>query len=343
MTQNKASNRCRIGVIGAGRIGKLHAENIKYRLPQFELLAISDPQLDRDWAGSLSIPFTSADADTLIQHPDLDALLIASPSGWHIEQIKAASEAGKAIFCEKPLGLKESECLEALRVVDANGSLLQLGFNRRFDPGIASLQARVQKGEIGMPQIVRITSRDPACPPKGYGATSGGLFMDMSIHDFDMARFVTASEVVEVYASGAVLIDPDFETWNDVDTAIIQLRFANGALGVIDNSRQAVYGYDQRVEVFGSEGMLLADNQVENRVTHYTREHSRQAKPLYFFLERYQQAFTAELSAFYDAWANKKASPVSGWDALQAMRIAMAAQQSLQTNAPVRLTDIQSS
>lgn len=343
MTEHSISNRCRIGILGAGRIGKLHAENITYRLPHFDLVAISDPLLDNEWAASLSIPFTSNNAEALIHHPDLDAVLIASPSGCHIEQIKAASQAGKAIFCEKPLGLRENECVEALRVVDANATLLQLGFNRRFDPGVASLQARVQTGEIGTPQIVRITSRDPVCPPKGYGATSGGLFMDMSIHDFDMARFVTGSEVVEVYASGAVLIDPDFETWNDVDTAIIQLRFANGALGVIDNSRQAVYGYDQRVEVFGSDGMLLADNQVEHRVTQYTREHTRQAKPLYFFLERYQQAFIAELSAFYDAWANKKASPVSGWDAVQAMRIALAAQQSMQNNAPVRLADVPSS
>jgi len=337
MTQTSANSRCRIGILGAGRIGKLHAENIKFRLPQFELLAISDPKLDRDWAKSLSIPVTSTEANELIDHPDLDALLIATPSDWHIEQINAASKAGKAIFCEKPLGLQEADCVAALQVVEANNTLLQLGFNRRFDPGVASLQARVQAGDIGSPQIVRITSRDPACPPKGYGATSGGLFMDMSIHDFDMARFVTGSEVVEVYASGAVLIDPDFETWNDVDTAIVQLRFASGALGVIDNSRQAVYGYDQRVEVFGSEGMLLADNQVENRVTQYTRHEAKQAKPLYFFLERYQQAFMAELTAFYDAWANKKASPVSGWDALQAMRIAMAAQESLRTNLPVRL------
>ncbi|KTD60488.1 inositol 2-dehydrogenase [Legionella shakespearei] len=326
---------CRIGIVGAGRIGKLHAENIKYHLPQFDLRVVADPQLDQQWGDKLSVSCLSTKVEDVLFHPDLDAVIIASPSHLHLEQIKAASESGKAIFCEKPIGLDEEEIVSALQVVEANKTLLQLGFNRRFDPSFANLQKRVQEGELGAPHIVKITSRDPACPSKEYCATSGGIFMDMTIHDFDMARFVTQSEVVEVYATGAVLINPDFEAFNDVDTALIQLRFANGALGIIDNSRQAVYGYDQRVEVFGQKGMLLAANQLQHSVMHYSSQTTAQANPQYFFLERYQQAYLTELHSFYDAWANNKASPVSGEDGLQALRIAKAAKRSLESGLPV--------
>lgn len=328
---------CRIGIAGAGRIGKLHAENIKYHLPQFDLQILADPLLDKQWAEKLSVPCLSNKVEDVLFHPDLDAVIIASPSHLHLEQIRAASESGKAIFCEKPIGLDEEEIVSALHVVDSNHTLLQLGFNRRFDPSFANLQQRVQTGELGETHVVKITSRDPACPSKEYCATSGGIFMDMTIHDFDMARFVTQSEVVEVYATGAVLINPDFELFNDVDTALIQLRFANGALGVIDNSRQAVYGYDQRVEVFGEKGMLLAANQLEHSVMHYSQKTTVQANPQYFFLERYQQAYLAELHSFYDAWVNNKPSPVSGEDGLQALRIAKAAKRSLETKLPVAL------
>lgn len=329
---------CRIGIVGAGRIGKLHAENIVFHLPQFKLESIADPFLDRHWAEKLGIPHASDQADEVLYHSDLDAVLIASPSHLHLKQIIAASSSHKAIFCEKPIGLNEEEIESVLDIVERNNTLLQLGFNRRFDPSFANIQKRVQVGEIGAPHILRITSRDPACPSKEYCATSGGIFMDMSIHDFDMARFLMQSEVVEVYATGAVLINPDFEQFHDVDTAIIQLRFANGAFGVIDNSRQAIYGYDQRIEVFGSDGMLLAENQKEHTVTRYSRSTTDSAKPQYFFLERYQQAYLAELHAFYDVWDANASSPVSGFDGLQALRIATAAKQSLERHLPVLLS-----
>lgn len=338
MNSIRQQRKCRIGIIGAGRIGKLHAENIKYHLPQYELLAITDPFLDKEWADRLSIAGQYNTAEEVIFHHDLDAILIASPSTLHLEQINAASEAGKAIFCEKPIGLNEEDILEALKTVQANNTLLQLGFNRRFDPSFAHLQRQVKTGEIGVVHIVKITSRDPRCPTQEYCATSGGLFMDMTIHDFDMARFLTQSEVVEVFATGSVLINPEFEALQDIDTAIIQMRFANGALAVIDNSRQAVYGYDQRIEVFGSEGMLLAANQLKHSVTHYSNTTTEQANPEYFFLERYHQAFIAELGSFYDAWLYNKPSPVSGKDGLQALRIAQAAKQSLTTKLPVFLS-----
>lgn len=337
MNNTKITKQCRIGIIGAGRIGKLHAENIKNHLPQFNLITVADPNIDKHWAQSLSVEYISNKIEDVLFHQDLDAVIIASPSNWHLEQILAASESGKAIFCEKPIGLIEEDIVSVLNVVNENETLLQLGFNRRYDPSFSNLQKRVQAGEIGEPHIIKITSRDPACPSKEYAATSGGIFMDMTIHDFDMARFLSQSEVVEVYATGSVLINSEFKELNDVDTAIIQLCFANGALGVIDNSRQAVYGYDQRVEVFGNAGMLLAANQLENTVTHYSKKFTSEANPKYFFLERYQQAYLAELNAFYDAWINNKPSPVSGEDALKALQIAKAAQQSLETQLPVVL------
>ncbi|KTC68918.1 myo-inositol-2-dehydrogenase [Legionella birminghamensis] len=331
------NKKCRMGIIGAGRIGKLHAANLQMQLPQFHLAAIADPQLDTHWARDLQIPMVSRNSEDILFNPDIDAVLIASPSDLHINQIIQASEAGKAIFCEKPLGLCEADILKAIEILNNNKTLLQVGFNRRFDPSFANLQHRIKTGEIGQPQLICITSRDPACPSKEYCASSGGIFMDMTIHDFDMARFLANSEVVEVYAAGAILINPDFEAFNDVDTATIQLRFANGALGMINNSRQAVYGYDQRIEVLGAEGMLFAGNQTAHHVVSYAINGTHSANPQYFFLERYQQAFVAEMTAFYQSWISETSSLVSAHDGLQALRIAQAAKESLRLNAPVKL------
>lgn len=327
----------KVGIIGAGRIGRLHAENIQSQLPQLQLIGIADPYLDNSWAENLSIPICALSPETILTHPDIEAVIIASPSSLHIEHLIIASESGKAIFCEKPLGLNENEILSAIKIIERNNTLLQVGFNRRFDPHFSNIQQRVEAGEIGHSQIMKITSRDPACPNKDYIAESGGIFMDMTIHDFDMARFIMGCEVTEVYAQGSVLINPDFEAFNDVDTAIVQLRFANGALGVIDNSRQAVYGYDQRVEIFGSQGMLWADNQLQHGVHKLNQQGNAQANPLYFFLERYQQAYINELLAFYHAWLDQKPSPVPAIAGLQALRIAQAANLSLQHNKPVSL------
>lgn len=328
---------CRMGILGAGRIGKLHAENIYYRLPQFSLAAIADPFIDHDWAETLQIAQVTANAEEVINNPDIDAVLIASPTTLHQQQVIAASEAGKAIFCEKPLGLSEEEILICLAVVEKHKTLLQIGFNRRFDPNFSSIRARILGGAIGSPNLVHITSRDPMCPPRDYCKTSGGMFMDMSIHDFDMARFLIGAEVTEVFAQGSVLIHPYFSEFNDIDTAVVQLRFANGALAVIDNSRQAVYGYDQRVEVTGERGALFGKHRLQNTVTLMTQHETIAANPLYFFLQRYQTAFVSELNAFYHAWSTGGSSPVSGQDGLQAVLIAAAANQSLHTHQPVRL------
>lgn len=330
---------CKLGIIGTGRIGRLHAENIQAHLPQFQLIGVADPCLDKAWAANLSVPLCETSPEAILTHPEIEAVLIASPSSLHIEHLIMASESGKAIFCEKPLGLTEEDIIAALAVIDRNKTLLQIGFNRRFDPHFANLQQRVIAGEIGRSQVLKITSRDPVCPSKDYIAHSGGIFMDMTIHDFDMARFIMGSEVVEVYASGAVLINPDFEAFNDVDTAIVQLRFANGALGIIDNSRQAVYGYDQRLEIFGSQGMLWADNQLQHGVHKLDHHGNSRANPQYFFLERYQQAYINELSAFYHAWHHHQPSPVPGVAGLQALRIALAAKNSLENNKPVHVSN----
>lgn len=329
---------CRLGIIGAGRIGRLHAENIQSILPQFQLLGISDPCLDKPWADGLAIPLCSASPEAILTHSEIDAVLIASPSSFHIEHLIMASEAGKAIFCEKPLGLTEEDILSAMAVIARNNTLLQIGFNRRFDTHFANLQQRVAAGEIGHAHMLKITSRDPVCPTKEYISHSGGIFLDMTIHDFDMARFIMGHEVTEVYANGSVLINPDFEAFNDVDTAIVQLRFANGSLGVIDNSRQAVYGYDQRIEILGSQGMLWADNPLQHSVHQLNQHGNSQANPQYFFLERYQQAYINELLAFYQAWSQQKPSPVPAAAGLQALRIAQAAKISLCSNKPVSVS-----
>lgn len=328
---------CRIAVIGTGRIGRLHAENITRQLPQFQLVGLADPALDWDWAKSLCVPLCSQDPNELIHADGIDALILASPSDQHVSQLLLAAAAGKAVFCEKPLGLEEAAIQTVLSAFDDRNLLLQVGFNRRFDPHFAALQQRVQAGEMGQPQVLKITSRDPACPPLAYVAQSGGLFMDMTIHDFDMARFILGSEVQEVYASGAVLINPDFESCQDIDTAIVQLRFSSGALAVIDNSRQAAYGYDQRLELLAAKGMLWVDNLKENQLQALAASGHWQAKPEYFFLQRYQQAYINELTAFYQAWATGQPSPVPGLAGLQALRIAKAANRSLATNQPVRL------
>ncbi|KTD75141.1 myo-inositol-2-dehydrogenase [Legionella waltersii] len=332
------NKRCRIGILGAGRIGKIHAENVKYHIPNCELVALADPNLDFQWAENLGIALMTHHSEEVINHPNIDAIIIASPSTQHIQHINDSIKAGKSVFCEKPIGINEEEIVSTLQAVRDSNTLLQIGFNRRFDPSFSNLRLRLKGGEIGSPQLIRITSRDPRCPSTEYIATSGGLFLDMTIHDFDMARYLAQSEVVEVYAMGAVLINPEFENLNDIDTAIIQLRFMNGTMATIDNSRQAVYGYDQRIEVFGSEGMLQANNIHEHSVSCLNANNSYSAKPQYFFLERYQQAFVEEIKAFCEAWKNSLPSPVSGNDALQALRIANAANQSLKTKLPVVLS-----
>jgi myo-inositol 2-dehydrogenase/D-chiro-inositol 1-dehydrogenase len=331
-----------LGIVGAGRIGKLHAENLAVNR-KVRIKTISDVQNDSklvEWASSLGIENVTDDFNEILSDVEIDAILICSPTNTHVPMIIQAAEAGKHIFCEKPISLDYIDSKRALNAAQKANVKLQIGFNRRFDHNFKRVREAVLEGNIGDIHIVKITSRDPSPPPAEYIQGSGGLFMDMAIHDFDMARYLTGSEVVEVSAKGAVLVDPVFGQFGDVDTAIITLKFANGALGVIDNSRKAVYGYDQRVELFGNEGCVSISNDFENSAEWSTSQGVFKDKPKLFFLERYNGAYIDEMNQFVASLLNNQDVLVSGNDGLQAELIAAAAKQSLQENRTVSLSEL---
>ncbi|MGH2536300.1 MAG: inositol 2-dehydrogenase [Candidatus Promineifilaceae bacterium] len=335
--------RVRIGLIGAGRIGAVHAQSIIQHVEAAELAAVADVNLEAAEAlgRRYGVPLVSADYRQLLDEPGIDAVAICSATATHSPIIQDAAAAGKHIFCEKPLDLDLARIDAALAAVAAGGVKLQVGFNRRFDASFGRLRQLVAAGELGRPHLLRITSRDPAPPPLEYVTTSGGLFLDMTIHDFDMARFLMGSEVERVYAVGRVLVDPAIGAAGDIDTAAISLEFSDGGLGLIDNSRQAVYGYDQRAEVFGSEGMAAAENLTPDAVTRADGRGVHSAKPLYFFLERYLPAYVAEMRAFVGALAEDRPPPVGGRDGRQAVALALAAGRSLREGRPVRVAEVE--
>jgi myo-inositol 2-dehydrogenase/D-chiro-inositol 1-dehydrogenase len=335
-------NTLRFGVIGAGRIGKIHAENLATRIPGVEVAAIADVELNaaRDLAAHLHVPAAVEDYHAILSDPTIDAVAICSSTDTHARIVIEAAEAGKHIFCEKPIDHNLEKIDAALDAVEKAGVKLQIGFNRRFDPNFRKVQTMVAEGKIGTPHIVRITSRDPAPPPVAYVRVSGGMFLDMTIHDFDMARYLSGSEVEEVFVAAGVMVDPAIGEAGDVDTAVITLRFANGAIGTIDNSRKAVYGYDQRVEVFGSEGMLQAHNNTPDQDVYFNADGVHSSKPLYFFLERYMESFIAEMKEFVRCIQEDSAPLVSGIDGRIPVMIGMAAKKSYVENRPVRLSEI---
>jgi myo-inositol 2-dehydrogenase/D-chiro-inositol 1-dehydrogenase len=335
-------NNLRFGVIGAGRIGKIHAENLAMRIPGVEVAAIADVDLKaaQDLAVRLHVPVAVDDYHVLFSDPSIDAVAICSSTDTHARLVVEAAQAGKHIFCEKPIDYELTKIDAALEAVEKAGVKLQIGFNRRFDPNFRKVRAMVAEGRIGEPHIIRITSRDPAPPPVSYVKVSGGLFLDMTIHDFDMARYLSGSEVEEVYVAAGVMVDPEIGAAGDVDTAVITLRFANGAIGTIDNSRKAVYGYDQRVEVFGSLGMVQAHNNTTDNDVYYTAEGVQSAKPLYFFLERYMESFIAELREFVHSVRDDTTPPVVGIDGRIPVVIGMAAKKSYLENRPVKISEI---
>ena len=339
MNTNKQIN---IAIIGAGRIGKLHAENLAHRIKNARPAAITDVIVDvaRQTANELQIPIVETDYKRVLADKTIDAVLICSSTNTHAQIIQEAAEAGKHVFCEKPVDLNLQRIQAVLECVEKSGVKFQVGFNRRFDVNFSRLKEKLSAGEIGTPHILRITSRDPAPPPLDYVKISGGIFLDMTIHDFDMARFLTGSEVVEVYAIGDALIDPAFKQAGDIDTAIITLKFENGVIGTIDNSRQAAYGYDQRVEIFGSKGMLQANNTTPDQVVLLNQQAVLASKPHYFFLERYREAYVTEIQAFVDAVLNDTDPPVTGIDGLAPLKIGLAAKKSLAEERAVRLEEI---
>jgi myo-inositol 2-dehydrogenase / D-chiro-inositol 1-dehydrogenase len=331
-----------IGLIGAGRIGRLHAEHLA-RNPQVKLHTVSDINITEEltrWAADLGDTIVTDDYTHILTNPAIQAVYICSSTNTHVPLIKEAALAGKHIFCEKPISLDYRQTAEVLETVRECGVILQTGFNRRFDHNFSRVRELVQEGKVGKPHLIRITSRDPAPPSSEYIKVSGGLFMDMAIHDFDMARFLSGSEVKEVYVQGAVLVDPVIGELGDIDTAIITLEFNSGALGVIDNSRKAVYGYDQRVEVFGSEGSVSVTNDHPNTVEISTKDMVFRDNPKFFFLERYHESYVDETRQFIHSIQHGVQPPVDGNDALQAERIAFAARKSLLERRPVSLSEI---
>jgi myo-inositol 2-dehydrogenase/D-chiro-inositol 1-dehydrogenase len=337
------TGRTKIGIIGAGRIGQVHAESLTQRIPAADVLIVSDVNANAaaTCAQKYRIPLATDDYRDVLNHPDVEAVLICSSTDTHAPFIAEAAAAQKHIFCEKPIALDLPAIDQALAAVHQHGVLLQIGFNRRFDSNYRYLHEVVKTGKIGDPHLLRITSRDPAPPPLPYIQVSGGIFLDMTIHDFDLARFLMGAEVNEIYATGSVLVDPAIGAAGDIDTAIITLRYTNGAIGVIDNSRQAVYGYDQRAEVFGSAGAVEAHNKTPHNALLSTTDGVQAARPLYFFLERYMDAYVAELQSFIAAIQNESPVAVSGEDGRRATIMGLAAWRSYHERRPVKLSEFQ--
>ncbi len=337
------AKKVRIGMLGAGRIGKLHATNLVNAVPDAEVVMIADPFMNEateEWAKGLGVTNVTKDSEAVFTNPDVDAVFICSSTDTHAEFIVKAAEAGKHIFCEKPIATDIKVIEDALAAVDKAGVKLQVGFVRRFDHNHKKVRDTVASGMLGAPSIVKVTSRDPEAPPMAYVKVSGGIFMDMMIHDFDMVRYLSGSEVTEVSAYGTVMIDEEFKKYDDVDTAIVMLKFENGAIGVIDNSREAPYGYDQRTEVHCAKGCVQVANDLNDTSMISTADGVICEKPTWFFLERYNNAFIAETNAFVDAVLNDKEVPVGGIDGLMPVKIAKAAKISLDEGRPVKISEI---
>jgi myo-inositol 2-dehydrogenase / D-chiro-inositol 1-dehydrogenase len=331
-----------IGVIGAGRIGKVHAENLVTRIPDANVSVIADValQVAQEAARRLHIPKATIDYREILNDPDIRAVAICSATNTHSQIIIEAAEAGKHIFCEKPIDFDLKRIDKVLGAVEKAGVKLQIGFNRRFDANYARVKQAIISGEIGDLHMLHIISRDPSPPPISYIKVSGGIFLDMTIHDLDMARFLTDSEATEVYTVAGVKVDAAIGEAGDVDTALIVMKFANGVTVTIDNSRKAVYGYDQRVEAFGSGGAISTDNVYPNMATISTAQNIRRDLPLNFFMQRYTESYAVEMQAFVDAVVNDKPVPVTGNDGLVPVIMGLAAKKSHLENRPVQLDEI---
>lgn len=333
------SSQLNLGLIGAGRIGRVHAENLQRRIPGAQVILVADPveAAARSAADDFGIKFAVTDYQAVLQSPAVDAVVVCSATHTHATIAMQAAAAGKHIFCEKPLDFNLSAIDQVTAAVERAGVKLQVGFNRRFDANFARVRQAIAIGEIGAPHLMHIISRDPSPPPPAYVKMSGGMFLDMTIHDFDMARFLLGQEVEEVYAAAGVLVDPAIGEMGDIDSALVTLKFVGGALAVIDNSRQAVYGYDQRVEILGSGGSISTGNIYPNAAIISTSAAIRRDLPLNFFMQRYTESYVVEMQAFVDAVRNDKPVPADGKDARAATALALVAMQSYAENRPIRL------
>ena len=331
----------RVAMLGAGRIGSLHTELLHQRVDGVRVAAVCDifPEAARSVASRLGVP-VGRSSEAVMDDPSVDAVAICTSTDTHVGLMIEAAQAGKAIFCEKPISLDLEQVDRALGAVEEAGVYLQIGFNRRFDPSHRAVRDAVVSGRIGDVHLVRITSRDPEPPPIPYVEVSGGIFLDMTIHDFDMARFVAGSEVTEVYAKGDVLVDPDIGAAGDLDTAVIVLTHENRAITTIDNSRRAVYGYDQRVEAFGSGGVACSTNPLATTTLVRTESGGQTAALPYFFTERYIPSYLAGWRAFVEAVRHDLPSPVDGQDGRAPVAIGLAAWKSIRERRPVRMAEI---
>ena len=333
----------KVGIIGAGRIGKVHIASISKGVREAVIKTVADPYMNEEtaqWAKSMGVMNTTKDPSDVMNDPEIDAVLICSSTDTHSSLSLEAIKAGKHVFCEKPIDHDVDKIKEVIAALEGTGLKYQVGFNRRFDHNFEALQKAVADGKVGKPEIIKITSRDPEPPGVDYVKSSGGMFLDMTIHDFDMARFLAGCDATEVYVQSANLVDPAIGEAGDVDTAVITLQMENGALVVIDNCRRAAYGYDQRAEVFGSEGMAAISNDSESSVTIANNQGVTGEKPLFFFLERYMDAYSKEVAAFIDAIINDKDTPLGVEDGLKPVLMGIAAKKSSDEHRPVKISEV---
>ena len=333
-------NKIRTLIIGLGRIGKIHLGNLQ-AIDEVEIVGICDPTDEaKVFSNKAGLTFYQKDFTDVAGEVQADAIVICSPTDTHAKYVSIAAKKGIDVFCEKPLDLSLEKVKQVLKTVNESKIKLMLGFNRRFDSEFQSVKEKIVKGHIGDIHTIKITSRDPSPPPINYIKSSGGMFLDMTIHDFDMIRYLTNKKIVEVYAKGDVLVNPEIATAGDIDTAIINLTFEDGSMAVIDNCRKAVYGYDQRVEVFGSKGMVQSKNKFDKYTIIYSENGVTSALPQHFFLERYADAYKKEINHFIDCIRHKKTPDVSGFDGLMSLVLGLCAKESLNCNKPVLVSEI---
>jgi len=327
-----------VGIIGAGRIGKVHTQTIINNIPDVTVKNVADVfEGSREWVERLGNVVFTTDPGRIMNDDDINAVLICTSTDTHVKYIIEAARAKKHIFCEKPVDHDIERILEAKKAVEENNVKFMIGFNRRFDHNFMAVKRHIDSGAAGRIYFINITSRDPDAPPISYIKVSGGMFMDMTIHDFDMARFLAGSEVKEVYAKGAVFVDPAIGDAGDIDSAVIILTFENGVIATINNCRKASYGYDQRVEVLGSKAGIEISNDTPSTVVLSNENGVVSEKPLHFFMDRYIEAYANEIKQFIDAIANDRETPTGMIDGLKSVEIAKAAKKSVETGLPVKM------
>ncbi len=333
----------KLGMLGAGRIAQTHLKTLATRIPDASVAVIADPygNVAAETAKAFGIPRHSADHREVLEDDSIDAVIICTTTNTHAPLMEESARAGKHIFCEKPIDLDIARIDQALTEVKDSGVKLQVGFNRRFDPNHRRVRRAIEQGEIGDPHILHIISRDPFPAPMSYTRNSGGIFVDMTVHDFDLARYLMGCEIEEIYAAGTINIVPELAELGDLDTTLLIMRFQNGVLGMIDNSRKAVFGYDQRVEVFGSGGSAKTENRYDNAVTISDGASIRRDPPYEFFMERYTESFAREMESFVRALADDTTIEVNGYDGRMPVVMGKAAFMSHELNRPVRMEEIE--